>query len=88
MSWIPASIAIRRGSPLILFSELTFFPGILGALSRWPCTEASTPPGSFGIGLFIAHEVASAHGGSVAVVSAPDETVFTIQLPRSFAVTA
>jgi signal transduction histidine kinase len=59
---------------------------IFDPMKRNQPTEASTPPGSFGLGLFIAHEVASAHGGSVAVVSATDETVFTIQLPRSFAV--
>jgi signal transduction histidine kinase len=61
---------------------------IFDPMKRHQPTAASTLPGSFGLGLFIAHEVASAHGGSVAVVSATAETVFTIQLPRYFSACA
>ncbi len=38
--------------------------------------------GSVGLGLYIAREVAEAHCGSISVVSAGDETVFTVKLPR------
>lgn len=45
-------------------------------------TEHATPPGSVGLGLYIAREVATAHGGAITVASAGDETTFTVQLPR------
>lgn len=37
--------------------------------------------GSTGLGLAIVHAVVQAHGGSVGVLSAPGETVFTVRLP-------
>jgi signal transduction histidine kinase len=40
------------------------------------------PVGSVGLGLYIAREVAEAHGGSITVVSDKNETVFTVGLPR------
>jgi len=44
---------------------------------------ASKQGGSMGLGLYIVREVASAHGGSVAVRSSADEgTTFTIRLPK------
>ena len=79
------SLAFHNQGPAIPEAALGV---IFDPMKRHQPTEASTPPGSFGLGLFIANEVASAHGGSVAVVSALDETVFTIQLPRSFAACA
>ncbi|MES2921878.1 MAG: HAMP domain-containing sensor histidine kinase [Verrucomicrobiota bacterium] len=45
-------------------------------------TVHHAPSGSVGLGLYIAREVANAHGGSITVVSAGDETTFTVQLPR------
>jgi signal transduction histidine kinase len=45
-------------------------------------SEYATPPGSVGLGLYIAREVANAHGGSISVASAGQETTFTVQLPR------
>ncbi len=41
-----------------------------------------TPAGSVGLGLYIAREVANAHGGSITAASAGEETTFTVQLPR------
>lgn len=50
-------------------------------------SPASAPPlGSVGLGLYIAREVANAHGGMIEVTSAREETVFTVKLPRHFEV--
>ena len=37
----------------------------------------------WGLGLYIAREIVRAHGGSIRVASASDETVFTMQLPKA-----
>ena len=79
------SLAFHNQGPAIPEEALGV---IFDPMKRHQPTEASSPPGSFGLGLFIAHQVASAHGGSVAVVSALDETVFTIHLPRYFSAVA
>ncbi|MES2658002.1 MAG: HAMP domain-containing sensor histidine kinase [Verrucomicrobiota bacterium] len=52
--------------------------GHQSAVSR----ERFTPAGSIGLGLYIAREVAKAHGGTITVTSAGEETIFTVQLPR------
>ncbi len=44
--------------------------------------ERHAPAGSVGLGLYIAREVVNAHGGSITVVSAGEETTFTVRLPR------
>jgi two-component system nitrogen regulation sensor histidine kinase GlnL len=36
----------------------------------------------FGLGLALCRDVVSAHGGSLAVESAPGRTVFRVQLPQ------
>ena len=38
-------------------------------------------PGGLGLGLYIASEIAGAHGGMMSVSSTPDETRFTFQMP-------
>jgi signal transduction histidine kinase len=38
--------------------------------------------GSMGLGLYIAREIATAHGGYIAAKSDEEETVFTVRLPR------
>lgn len=42
----------------------------------------STLAGSIGLGLYIAREVAVAHGGSISVASAREDTTFTVKLPH------
>jgi signal transduction histidine kinase len=38
--------------------------------------------GSLGLGLFIAREIAKAHGGAIEARSSTAETVFVVRLPR------
>jgi len=38
-------------------------------------------PGGLGLGLFIAQQIVSAHGGSITVASAPEATTFRVWLP-------
>jgi two-component system, sensor histidine kinase len=45
-----------------------------------PYTRSSQSPGS-GLGLYIVHQIARAHGGSVAVSSTDHGTTFTVKLP-------
>jgi signal transduction histidine kinase len=60
--------------------ELALLPRLFDPLQRGP--EAGTRRGtSLGLGLFIAREIAAAHGGTIDVRS-DEETVFTVRLPR------
>ena len=36
-----------------------------------------------GLGLYIAHEIATAHGGTLDVASTPEETRFTFRMPTT-----
>jgi signal transduction histidine kinase len=49
-----------------------------------PFSRGAVRPGQqgLGLGLFIASEVARAHGGKLSVVSSPEETRFTFRMPR------
>lgn len=52
-------------------------------LKRGPAQEdAHNPDGGLGLGLYIVHHIALAHGGEVAVRSERGETVFGVRLPR------
>lgn len=44
--------------------------------------EPEVARGSLGLGLYIAREIAKAHGGDIHARSGPDETVFSVRLPR------
>jgi signal transduction histidine kinase len=60
------------------------FPTLFEAFKRSP-DRASAASGStgLGLGLFIAREIARAHGGDIAARSAADCTTFEVSLPRS-----
>lgn len=55
---------------------------IFEPMRRLQNPETPVHIGSVGLGLYIVREVVHAHGGTVHVVSASEETVFTIRLPR------
>lgn len=59
-------------------------PAILGQmfepLSRG--AHPASPDGSLGLGLYIAQEIATGHGGKITARSAGSETTFTVRLPR------
>jgi signal transduction histidine kinase len=79
------SVEVHNGGPPILPAEL---PRIFNPLVRG--TDAEHPrrnrPGSIGMGLYIAREVAKSHGGRIDVDSTDaDGTSFTIHIPRTAA---
>ena len=44
-------------------------------------SSRGTRTGGAGLGLAIAKEIVTAHGGTITCTSSPEETVFTITLP-------
>lgn len=77
-------ISIHNGGDPIPPGELPriFNPLIRGSSAEHP---KSNRPGSIGMGLYIAREVAKSHGGWIDVISTVEEgTSFTIRLPRQF----
>jgi signal transduction histidine kinase len=58
--------------------ELLFNP-----LQRGPGTDVYTSGSSLGLGLFIAREIATAHGGEIDAASENNETTFSVRLPRA-----
>ncbi len=83
----PADVSIEihsHGNP-IPPGELAkiFDPLIRGSSADHP---AKNRPGSIGMGLYIAREVAKSHGGRISVTSTPEDgTSFIIRLPREAA---
>lgn len=76
------TIKVQNGGPPILPGELPhiFEPLIRGSSAG---TVRKNRPGSIGMGLYIAREIAKSHGGSIDVVSNDETgTTFTIHLPR------
>ncbi len=75
-------IAVHNGGPPIPPGELPriFEPLVRGASAEHPKRNR---PGSIGLGLYIAREVARSHGGRIDVTSSEESgTAFTIHLPR------
>jgi len=75
-------IDVHNGGGPIPRSELPriFDPLVRGSSAEHP---AKNRPGSIGMGLYIAREVANSHGGRIHVSSTAKEgTLFTIRLPR------
>jgi signal transduction histidine kinase len=55
---------------------------IFEPLTRGKPAQDVAPSANLGLGLFIAQEIARAHGGSIRARSDEHETVFTVHLPR------
>jgi signal transduction histidine kinase len=55
---------------------------IFDPLQRGPNHQGEDANGSLGLGLYIAREIASAHGGAIFARSDETETVFSVRLPR------
>ncbi len=75
-------LAVRNGGSPI---PPDLLPTIFDPLVRGPSPEAEKQrqPGSIGLGLHIAREIVTAHGGTIDVTStAQDGTAFTVRLPR------
>ena len=75
-------LAVRNGGPPIPPDALpTIFDPLVRGSS--PEIQKQRRPGSIGLGLYIAREVVTAHGGTIDVKSSEDAgTVFTARLPR------
>ena len=75
-------IAVRNEGPLI---PADLLPTLFDPLVRETSTEAQQRRrlGSIGLGLYIAREIVTAHGGTVEVTSTAESgTIFTVRLPR------
>jgi signal transduction histidine kinase len=79
-SAVGVDLSVRNTGPVIPAEILST---IFDPMKRHQHLGDSIPTGSVGLGLFIAHEVAAAHGGTIIVSSTHEETVFTVQLPRA-----
>jgi signal transduction histidine kinase len=76
------AIDVHNGGPPIPPGELSkiFDPLVRGSSAEHP---KQNRPGSIGLGLYIAREIARSHGGEVGVTSTAEAgTSFTIRLPR------
>jgi signal transduction histidine kinase len=73
-------ISVHNRGPIIERSSLhhIFDPLVRGE----EASDKSESDGSLGLGLYIARQIAIAHGGDIAVRSDENETVFTVRLPR------
>jgi signal transduction histidine kinase len=75
------TIEVRNRGPAIAPSALN---RIFEPLERAPATQGRADSrDSLGLGLYIAREIAIAHGGEIKVRSDERETVFTVRFPRS-----
>jgi signal transduction histidine kinase len=82
LSGLPGEVvfAVHNSGPKI---EHTMLAQIFEPLKRGLDHQVvSGTDGSMGLGLYIAREIATAHGGDIAAKSDDIETVFTVRLPR------
>lgn len=74
----PETVHARVESEGVIPAEL--LPTLFDAFKR--ATRGRARTGGLGLGLFIARELARAHGGDIAVDTAEGSTVFAVSLPR------
>jgi signal transduction histidine kinase len=74
-------LEVKNGGAAI---ERSVLDRIFDPLQRGPNHLERTADSSLGLGLYIAREIAKAHGGGIEARSDEMETVFVVQLPRSY----
>ena len=67
----------NQGTPI----PADWLQNIFEPMRRYHSVSAARDPGSIGLGLYIAREVATAHGGTIDVESGATGTTFTVSLP-------
>ena len=72
-------LAVKNNGPVI---DASYLAQIFDPLVRGPNQQSTDQDGSLGLGLFIAREIVTAHGGDIRAQSEKGETVFTVRLPR------
>ncbi|MBC7979481.1 MAG: HAMP domain-containing histidine kinase [Armatimonadetes bacterium] len=73
------NLAVRNFGPPIPEDLIS---SIFDPMKRQLEAISTSRHGSVGLGLYVAREVASAHGGTIKVASVDEETIFTVHLPR------
>jgi len=58
-------------------------PHVFDPFRRARSKSETTRPDSLGLGLYISKEIVASHGGSIAVESSKDATIFSVRLPRA-----
>ena len=77
------TVQVRNLGPVIPAQSLRAIFDPLVQLSVTPGKQQGAPSSSLGLGLFIAREITSAHGGTITAASNQETgTVFTVELPR------
>ena len=77
------TVQVRNLGPVIPAQSLRAIFDPLVQLSVTPGKQQGAPSSSLGLGLFIAREITSAHGGTITAASNQKSgTVFTVELPR------
>ena len=72
-------LSVKNNGPVI---DASYLAQIFDPLRRGPDHQIAGQEGSLGLGLFIAQEIVTAHGGDIHAESEKGETVFTVRLPR------
>ena len=72
-------LAVKNNGPVI---DASYLAQIFDPLVRGANQQSTDQDGSLGLGLFIAREIVTAHGGDIRAQSEKGETVFTVRLPR------
>lgn len=71
----------NRGEPIPMDVMTKLFQPFARQGGSRPASQNVTPQDGLGLGLFIASQIAHAHGGDVDVESSADETCFTFTMP-------
>jgi signal transduction histidine kinase len=72
-------LEVKNSGPAI---EPSALDRIFDPLQRGPNHQDRNAGSSLGLGLYIAREIAKAHGGGIEARSDETETVFAVRLPR------